>query len=262
LARVSAINYHETVWSGLFAGNRTTVTCLKPAVLAAENSLDLAAEHRKQTVYRLDGGAGSDEKLQWLVGRGYHFIAKGFSGKRAYALAQQVSRWDAYEANSWLGAVKSPVDFGRPVQMIVKKRLHQNKWKHSYYVTTLAFPSKKAFMNRYNLRGAAEIEQFRADKGGLYLSSRRKQSFEAQQAIILMTDLAHNLLADFRHRALANSSFVDWGLKRIVRDLLAIPGRLYFGQSQLKRIDLLATHPYAEEMIICLERYCSDIFGQ
>ena len=30
-----------------------------------------------------------------------------------------------------------------------------------------------------------------------FLSSRRKQSFEAQKAIVLSTDLAHNLLADF-----------------------------------------------------------------
>lgn len=111
---MSAINYHETVWSGLFAGNRTTVTCLKPAVLGAETGLDLALEQRKRTVYRLDGGAGTDETLQWLVGRGYHFIAKGFSGKRAYALAQQVSRWDAYDATSWLGTVQSPVDFWPP----------------------------------------------------------------------------------------------------------------------------------------------------
>jgi hypothetical protein len=259
---VSAINYHETLWSGLFPGNRTTVTCLKPAVLALETSLDLAAEQRKRTVYRLDGGAGTDEKLQWLVGRGYHIIAKGFSGKRAHALARQVARWDAYQPNSWLGAVASPVDFGRPVQLIVKKRLQKYHWKHSYYVTTLAFSSKKAVLNRYHLRGAAEIEQFRADKSGLHLSSRRKQRFEAQQALILLTDLAHNLLADFRHRALVDSRFALWGLKRIVRDLLAIPGRLYFSQSQLKRIDLLAAHPYAQEMLICLEKYCSGNFGE
>ena len=117
-------------------------------------------------------------------------------------------------------------------------------------------------MNRYNLRGAAEIEQFREDKDGLHLSARRKRSFEAQQSLILGTDLVHNLLADFRHRALANSRFENWGLKRIVRDLLAIPGRLYFRQAQLNRIELLVTHPYAEEMIICLEKYCSNNFGE
>jgi hypothetical protein len=117
-------------------------------------------------------------------------------------------------------------------------------------------------MDRYNQRGAAEIEQFRADKDGLHLSSRRKRSSQAQKAIVLLTDLTHNLLADFRYRALADSRFASWGLKRIVRDLLAIPGRLYLNGSQLKRIELLASHPYAEELIICLEKYCSRPFGQ
>jgi hypothetical protein len=259
---VSAINYSETLWSELFAGNRTTATCLQPAVLGVETSLELAPAQRKRTVYRLDGGAGTDDNLRWLLNRDYQIVAKGFSGKRAQALAQQVSRWDGYDPKCWLGSVASPIDFGRPVQMLVKKRFHQAQWKHSYYVTTLAFPSKQAFMDRYHQRGAAEIEQFRADKDGLHLSSRRKRSFQAQKAIILLTDLTHNLLADFRYRALADSRFAHWGLKRIVRDLLAVPGRLYLSGSQLKRIELLAAHPYAEELIICLERYCSSHFGQ
>jgi len=34
---------------------------------------------------------------------------------------------------------------------------------------------------------------------------------------ILLTDLAHNLLADFHHRALVGTRFESYGLKRIVR---------------------------------------------
>lgn len=256
------VNYQETIWSDLFAGNRLTLSCLQPAVLGVESSLELSSEQRKRTLYRLDGGSGADDKLRWLLNRDYQVLAKGYSGKRAQALAQTVSRWDAYDASSWLGTVPSPVDFGRPVHLIVRRRLHKGQFKHSYYVTTLTFPSKTAFMNRYNQRGSAEIEQFREDKSGLSLSSRRKQSFHAQKAVILMTDLAHNLLADFRYRALPDSPFAHWGLKRIVRDLLAVPGRLYFEGTQLKRIELLASHPYANELIICLEKYVSSGFGE
>ena len=239
-----------------------TVTCLVPAVLAVESSLDLGLAQRKRTVYRLDGGAGTDEKLKWLIQRDYQFIAKGFSGKRAFALAQQVVRWDGYDPTCWLGRVSSPIDFGRPVQVVVKKRLHKQDFKHSYYVSTLPFPSKKALMDRYNDRGGAEVEQFRADKSGLFLSARRKQSFAAQKGLVLLTDLAHNLLADFQYRAFADASFADWGLKRIVRDLLAIPARLHFRRSQLYRIDLASSHPYAEELLICLKNYCSRSFDQ
>ena len=55
LARVSAIKYHETLWSNLFPGNHT-MQCLQPAVLGVETALELAPPQRKRTVYRLDGG--------------------------------------------------------------------------------------------------------------------------------------------------------------------------------------------------------------
>lgn len=258
---MSAINYHETVWSDLFPGNYLTMQCLQTTVLAVESSFELGPAERKRTLYRLDGGAGTDENLRQLLARGYQVLAKGFSGKRAKALAARVQRWDLYDHQCWLGRVTPTFDLGCPIDVLVKKRFHNGKWKHSYYVTTLTFPSKKAFMDKYNLRGGAEVEQFRSDKSGLHLSARRKQRFSAQKALVLLTDLAHNLLSDFRYRSLANSPFAKWGLKRIVRDLFAVPGRLYFEAGQLKRIDLLETHPYADALIICLERYYSSRFG-
>ena len=85
---------------------------------------------------------------------------------------------------------------------------------------------------------------------------------EAQKALILLSDLCHNLLTDFRHRGLADSPFAQWGTKRIVRDLFTVPGRLYFDQEQLKRIELLDSHPYADELIPCLQKYCSTPFDR
>lgn len=236
--------------------------CLQPAVLGVETSFELGPEQRKHTLYRLDGGSGTDEQLRWLLARGYQVLAKGFSGKRAHALAKQVQRWDPFDDQNWLGVVPAPIDLGRPLTWLVKKWWHKKDWKYSYYVATLIFPSKRAFMQRYNDRGGAEIEQFRADKSGLHLSARRMQRLNAQKALVELTDLAHNLLADFRQVALNDSRFADWGLKRIVRDLLAVPGRLYLVDGQLKRIELLASHQYAAELIICLERYCSGRFGE
>jgi hypothetical protein len=257
---VSAIPYQETLWSDLFAGNYSTMQCLQPAVLAMESSFDLAPAQRKRTLYRLDGGSGTEANLRWLLARDYQVLAKGFSGKRAALLARQVQRWDPYAPDRWLGRVSPTFDLGRPIDVLVKKRLLKGQWKHSYYLTTLTFPSKQAFMNAYDLRGGAEVEQFRGDKQGLHLSARRKQRLLAQKALVLLTDLAHNLLADFRTRALADSPFAQWGLKRMVRDLFAIPGRLYLEDGQLKRIELLTTHPYTDALIISLERYCSRRF--
>ena len=224
-------------------------------MLAAENALELAPAQRKRTVWRLDGGAGSDEHIHWLLARDYHLIAKGMSNRRAGALAEQVRRWDAY-GDIWLGEVASPVDYGRPVRLFVKRRLKKGKFRYSYYVTTLSLPSKGHFMACYNGRGGAEVEQFRNDKSGLSLAARRKRDFLGQKGFILLTDLAHNLLADFYHRALAGTRFEGYGLKRIVRDLLAMPGRLVFEADELKRIELLSLKQFASDLLICLERYC------
>jgi len=237
------------------AGNRHTSHCLRAAVLGAENALELAPQHCQRVVWRIDGGGGSDEHIRWLLSRGYHLMVKGASHRRAEALARQVTRWDAYR-DVWLGQVAAPVDWGRAVQVVVKKRPTADGFCHSYYVSTLKMPSKGTLMAKYDDRGGAEVEQFRNDKNGLHLAARRKRQLAAQQGLILLTDLAHNLLADFHHTALQGTRFEAFGPKRLVRDLFAIPGRLVFDGAQLKRIELLASHQYAQDMLKCLQRYC------
>lgn len=256
LARVSAVTYGETIWSELYPGNRHTLSCFRPAVLAAENALELTAQQRRRTVWRMDGGAGSDEQFRWLLERDYQVIAKGLSNFRAGVLANQAHRWDAYD-DFELAEVPPPVDYGRSVRVFVKRRLKKGKWHHSYYLSTLQLPSKGHFMALYHRRGGAEVEQFRQDKQGLSLAARRKSSFTGQQGYILLTDLVHNLLADFQARALQDTPFAAYGLKRLVRDLLNVPGRLWFEGQQLKRIDLLTLNQNTKDLIICLERFCS-----
>ncbi len=72
-------------------------------------------------------------------------MAKGLSNRRAEALAAKVKRWDGYQENSWLGEVEPPVDYGRPVRVFVKRRLKEEKYLHSYYVSTLTLPRKAPF---------------------------------------------------------------------------------------------------------------------
>jgi hypothetical protein len=253
---VSAILEAETVWSAVYPGNYHTVHCLQPAVETTETALELTLQQRKRTVWRLDGGAGSDEHLIWLLARGYHILAKGMSNRRAEALARQVQRWDLYAENAWLGEVAPPTDYGRPVRVFVKRRWQDEQFRHSYYVSTLALPAKGGFLRLYDARGGAEVEQFRNDKSGLSLEARRKRSFTGQQGYILLTDLAHNLLADFAHRGLASSSFAGYGPKRIVRDLLNMPGLVSLGENQVQ-IDLLTQNQFAKELAMCLVKYCS-----
>jgi len=93
----------------------------------------------------------------------------------------------------------------------------------------------------------------------LGLEARRKHRFLGQKGYILLTDLAHNLLADFYHKALLDSPFEHYGPKRIVRDLLAMPGQLAFEHysGKLVRVELLSLKQFSGDLAICLKRYCS-----
>jgi len=258
---VSAIHEGETIWSDVYPGNYHTVHCLQPAVESTETALELSAEQRRRTVWRMDGGAGSDEHIIWLLARGYQIMVKGMSSRRAEALARQVQRWDPYTENAWLGEVDPPTDYGRPVRVFVKRRLKDGQFLHSYYVSTLSLPSKGCFLRLYDDRGGAEVEQFRHDKSGLSMEARRKRCFTGQKGYILLTDLAHNLLADFAHHGLTGSPFAGYGPKRIVRDLFNMPGMVTLAQNQVQ-IDLLSQNQFSEELAMCLVKYCSGELGR
>jgi hypothetical protein len=202
----------------------------------------------------MDGGGGSDANFRALLQQGYQIHAKGSSSSRASALAKKVSRWDAYE-NIWLGEVEPTFDLGSPIRVFVQRRKKKGKILHSYFVSTLKLPSKKHFLSLYNDRGGAETEQFREDKNGLAMAVRRKRSLTGQMGYILLTDLAHWLLADFKRHALQETRFENYGLKRITRDLLCMPGTLIFNDKKLVQCKLLSQKQFAPELLECLERY-------
>lgn len=172
-------------------------------------------------------------------------------------LAEQVKRWDVLN-DAWIAEVKPPIDLGAPVRFFVKKWLKKDKFHYSYYVISIVLPSKKLFMSSYNRRGGAEVEQFRNDKSGLSLAHRRKRSFNGQKSLILLTDIAHNLLTHFQYKALADTKFANFCSKRIVRDLLNIPGNLIFHNGQLKKIELQKSNENSKDLLICLKKYFSD----
>jgi len=233
------------------------VHCFKPAILATEIALDLAERQRKRTVWRLDGGSGSEEKLRWLMRRNYQVVAKGMNHCRAKSLSKQVQRWDKFR-DIKLGEVPGPHDYPQPVRLIVKERIKNGKIIHSYYVSTLPTASKRLFLQCYDARGCAEIEQFRNDKQGLALEARRKRDFLGQKSYILLTDLAHNMLADFYNHTLSDTKFGDFNSKRIVRDLLAIPGYLTFVDGKLKKAELLTLKQFSADMRLALLKYISE----
>jgi len=265
---VNASDYRETLWSTLYSGNRNSAECLIPAVsavetvldlappaVAAENALDLARQRRQRVLWRLDGGFGTFGNLQWLLDRDYQVLSKGFSSNCAKALAKSVKRWTPFDAH-WLAPVPCPFPTQRRVTTWLLRRREGERFSYNYYLTTLRLPSLAAAMRAYQQRGGAEIEQFRNDKQGLQLSMRRKRHLVAQEALVVLVDIAHNLLADFYAVALAGSAFHGFGPKRIVRDLLSMAGTLSWSTSGELRVGLQRAHPHAQALLDCLVRYC------
>lgn len=107
-------------------------------------------------------------------------------------------------------------------------------------------------IRHYDDRGQCET-QIQADKGGLKLTRRRKQSLAAQEGLILLTDLAHNLLAWSQQWMALDKPINSFGTTRFIDDVLAIPGELIFNQGRLVNVKLNQRHPYAQNVSLGLQ---------
>lgn len=204
---------------------------------------------------RLDGGFGTDANLNWALWPGYHVLAKGYSGKRAKAFARAVPRWEELRPGErWIAPAPTPLHYYRRTQTAVLKwKTEQGKYGHSLLTTSLPQCSLRELAELYDDRAAIEAE-FKADKGGLQLHRRRKQRLAAQEALVLLTDLAHNLLAWTRGWLFGNSPFADAGLYRIIKELFPIPGKILVQEGRIVKLRLKASHPLAKPVLACLTR--------
>ena len=99
----------------------------------------------------------------------------------------------------------------------------------------------------YDQRGGGAETQNRGDKQGLHLTHRNKHRFVAQEMLVLLAQLAHNLLVWTRNDlARADDHFRHYGIMRMVRDVLQIPGYVQLDeQGRVTQITLQETHPLA-----------------
>jgi len=105
--------------------------------------------------------------------------------------------------------------------------------------------------------GGAEVEQFRNDRSGLGQEFRQKHSILDKKSFVLLTDIAHNLLADFYRWDIIGSRFEGYGQKCIMSDLITIPGRLIFENGQLVQVVPLSLKHFSKDLAISFVKYCS-----
>ena len=293
IGRVVATHYQEIVTDRLYPGNVQLSKSLRQLITLAEQTLDLNEYRRSRTVLRIDAGGGSLEEVNWLLARGYQLPGKDISARRAEAWAYTVKKWydDPRHPGRQVGWAEPETtpDYVRPVRRLVI-RWHKRNGQTSYgmLISTLAprdvlqllgqLPSAarhpeemcRAYATLYDqLGGAVEIE-IKEDKQGFGMSKRQKRKAEAQDMLVLLNQLAHNVLMWARTwLAEAAPKLSRFGILRLVRDLMSVSGIIEVDQRKLsiKRIVLNRAAPLASGFLnalraLLLPQHVSIILGK
>jgi hypothetical protein len=255
--RFMIAGYHETLLSVAYPGHRHGYEYCKPALAQLLQHWPWSPEQRRQIIIRSDAEQGTDENVAYILWQGFPVLMKAYSGRRTQAWVKRTDEtlWQADPTDKarWTAPAPVKLRLGRRLDAYLLRWLDsQHHPRHATLLTTLPDPIFTQWA-WYDGRGACEVE-IRADKSGLALPHRRKHSLDAQEAWVVLTDVVHNLLAWLHPWMLAGSAFETFGPKRLVADLLNIPGQLVFEEGRLTKVALWQTHPYAEEMQVCLHK--------
>jgi hypothetical protein len=81
------------------------------------------------------------------------------------------------------------------------------------------------------------------------VGKRRKRRLPAQEALGLLTDLAYNIAGWSKDWIFTDPRFAEYGVLRVVQDLLAIPGKMTFRRGQMVAWQLNTLHPLAQPVL-------------
>ncbi len=269
LGRVLASRYGEIVVDRLFDGKTQLTRALQPLMLAAERTLQLDQAKRSRTIVRHDAGGGSLDDVNWLLARGYQVHGKDYSGQQAKRLASTVEYWFTDQELperqfGWVTEVSNA--YVRPVKRIaVRCRKPDGQFAYGILLSTLSArqvlvltgqplallddPAAVllAYLTFYDQRGGGVETSFKGDKQGL--GKRNKKRFAAQQMVMLLGTLAHNVIVWARHW-LASPALCHYGTLRMVRDVFHISGFLLVDAcGQVTQLVLNRSAPLASALV-------------
>ncbi len=281
LGRVLASRYGEIVVDRLFDGKTQLRRALQPLMQATETTLHLDEGKRSRTIVRVDAGGGSLEDVNWLLARGYLVHAKDYSGKQAKQLAKTVQQWyrDPQQPEREFGWVSEPTDaYVRPVSRIaVRCRKADGTFAYGVLISALSAQQVLiltgqslslqkqtaavllAYVRFYDQRAGGVETSFKGDKQGLALGKRSKKRFEAQQMVLLLASLAHNVIV-WAQGWLASPSLQHYGMLRMVRDVFHISGFLLLtAEGQLTEVVLNQVAPLASALVASLGQLLAGV---
>ena len=278
LGRVLATLYDEIVFEKLYPGTVQLEQGFQELLGAAEEVLALDEARRARTIVRVNGGGGCDEEINWMLSRGYQVVVKVKNWKRAAKLARSVREWypDPKVAERQLGWDATPHPYARPTQQLAMRwPKGDGQWHYRVLVFTLSdemlfallgqprpeplTPLRRlaAIVDAYDLRGGGVEATIRGSKQGLGLRQRNKRRFAAQEMLVLLAQLAYNLVAWVRNLLAAQRpAFQHFGTLRMVRDVLHIAGTVQIGVPEcIPKIRLNKSHHLAKPLLEALRPF-------
>jgi len=272
LGRVWATLYEELVVDCLYSGKTQLEKNFQQLVEMAAEVLDLAPAKRRRTILRFDASAGTDKHINWALEQGYEIVTKVKNWQRVAKLTQSIEEWfdDPKVADRQFAWVPEPYRYERATrQLAVRRKDKKGAWKVRVLVTTLdeatlLWLAQQPFRKRprpmdimcalaygYDLRDGAVETSIKGSKQGLGLTKRNKRSFSAQEMLVLLAQLANNLIA-WTRKVMARHvpSWQAFGNLRMVRDLFQIPGKVQLDtHGRILKITLSRDHIYAAKFL-------------
>jgi hypothetical protein len=259
LVRVRAAATGEIVWEAVISARTVeSLPVLQEAIQAAEHLLGLEGDSeegqrkRARTEIRLDSSWGGEAMITWLLERGYQVTGKFKSNGRVRKLVRGITAWLATSSpGREVAVVPHPVEFMRPLLQYgvrTPSKEHTSGYYHAVLFTSRTDLSMQEVVDHYDGRAGMEAD-LKGDKHGLGLATIRKHRLAAQKIVILLMQLAHNVLLWARRwLSKAVPRLDDYGIVRLISQVWAIPGRLKLTDQQVQRIRLRPAHPRARDV--------------
>jgi hypothetical protein len=257
MARVIATRYEEVVLDWVGPGNVQLNRCLRPLVEETEWMLDLDAGRRARTVLRIDAGGGSINDVNWLLKRGYQIHSKDVSPERAAGIAPTVKEWfqDPLHPGRQVGWATCPSDgYEREVRRLIVRWQKRNGQECFAALLSTLTPrqvfgllggSPRRLTDRravalsyaylYDKRGGSIEIEIKEDKQGFGLAKRNKKRYYAQQMVVLLSALAHNVVVWSREWLSEVPKIERQGVLRMVRDVYQVCGFVEVGAKNVIR---------------------------
>ena len=246
----------------MYPGNQTSEKSLFKTIAQVEALLQINDRHQRRGVLiRLDAGFGNDQNINWLLHCGYQVLSKHKSSKRASLMASQIDEWHPLDDRKWIAEVPKSLCHRyycrTQTSVLCWYNPKRDVFRHALLICSLLDLDLFQMSHLYDERASIENE-IKADKGGLLLPKRRKKQLGAQEALVLLTDLAHNILSWSRDFWAAEPKISNLGIYGIINKIMTIPGKLTFEDGKLVKARLQATHPLAKPVVSCLSRLLRD----